>query len=38
MAGRAHPGVEAWFFEEEGHSLRESHIVDVDAWLLDRWP
>jgi hypothetical protein len=32
------PGVEAWFFEEEGHALRESHIVDVDAWLLDRWP
>jgi len=32
------PGVEAWFFEEEGHALREGHIVDVDAWLLDRWP
>ena len=32
------PGVEAWFFEEEGHALREGHIIDVDAWLLDRWP
>jgi len=32
------PGVEAWFFEAEGHALRESHIADVDAWLLDRWP
>ncbi len=32
------PGVEAWFFEEEGHALRESHIVDVNAWLVDRWP
>ena len=30
------PGVEAWFFEEEGHGLREGHIVDVHAWLLDR--
>jgi len=32
------PGVEAWFFEEEGHALRESHIADVNAWLVDRWP
>ena len=30
--------VELGFFEEEGHALREGHIVDVDAWLLDRWP
>jgi len=29
------PGVEAWFFEEEGHSLRESHIEDVHTWLID---
>jgi pimeloyl-ACP methyl ester carboxylesterase len=28
------PGVEAWFFEEEGHSLREGHIEDVHAWLI----
>jgi hypothetical protein len=32
------PGVEAWFFEEEGHALREGHIGDVDAWLLDASP
>jgi pimeloyl-ACP methyl ester carboxylesterase len=30
------PGVETWFFPDEGHSLRESHIVDVDAWLVER--
>ena len=30
------PGVEAWFFPDEGHSLRESHIEDVDAWLVER--
>jgi pimeloyl-ACP methyl ester carboxylesterase len=29
------PGAEAWFFEEEGHSLPEKHIGDVHAWLLD---
>jgi pimeloyl-ACP methyl ester carboxylesterase len=29
------PGVEAWFFDDEGHALRESHIADVHAWLLD---
>ena len=30
------PGVEAWFFDDEGHSLRENHIADVHAWLVDR--
>ncbi len=29
------PGVEAWFFDDEGHALRESHIEDVHAWLVD---
>jgi pimeloyl-ACP methyl ester carboxylesterase len=29
------PGVETWFFEEEGHGLPENHIGDVHAWLLD---
>src|SRR5579862_3698226 len=28
------PGVETWFFEGEGHSLREDHIEDVHAWLV----
>jgi pimeloyl-ACP methyl ester carboxylesterase len=30
------PGVEAWFFDNEGHALREKHIADVHAWLIDR--
>ena len=30
------PGVEAWFFHDEGHALRENHIADVHAWLIDR--
>jgi pimeloyl-ACP methyl ester carboxylesterase len=30
------PGAQAWFFEDEGHALRESHIEDVQAWLVDR--
>jgi pimeloyl-ACP methyl ester carboxylesterase len=30
------PGVETWFFGDEGHALRESHIEDVHAWLVDR--
>lgn len=30
------PGVEAWFFEEEGHGLPKGHIGDVHAWLADR--
>jgi pimeloyl-ACP methyl ester carboxylesterase len=30
------PGAEAWFFADEGHALRERHIEDVDAWLIDR--
>jgi pimeloyl-ACP methyl ester carboxylesterase len=29
------PGAEAWFFDDEGHALRESHIEDIHAWLLD---
>jgi pimeloyl-ACP methyl ester carboxylesterase len=29
------PCAEAWFFAEEGHTLRESHIADVHAWLVD---
>ena len=28
------PDVETWFFEGEGHSLREDHIEDVHAWLV----
>jgi pimeloyl-ACP methyl ester carboxylesterase len=30
------PKVEAWFFPDEGHCLREPHIEDVDAWLIER--
>jgi pimeloyl-ACP methyl ester carboxylesterase len=30
------PGVEARFFDGEGHSIRENHIEDVHAWLIDR--
>jgi pimeloyl-ACP methyl ester carboxylesterase len=30
------PGAEAWFFDDEGHALRENHIADVHAWLIDR--
>jgi pimeloyl-ACP methyl ester carboxylesterase len=30
------PGAETWFFDDEGHALRESHIEDVHAWLVDR--
>jgi len=30
------PGVEAWFFDDEGHALRENHIEDIHAWLVDR--
>jgi pimeloyl-ACP methyl ester carboxylesterase len=30
------PGVETWFFADEGHALRESHIEDVHAWLVER--
>jgi hypothetical protein len=33
--GRRIPGVEAWFFDDEGHALRENHIADVHAWLVD---
>jgi pimeloyl-ACP methyl ester carboxylesterase len=29
------PGAEAWFFDDEGHSLRERHIEDIHAWLVD---
>jgi pimeloyl-ACP methyl ester carboxylesterase len=29
------PGAEAWFFEAEDHALRETHIEDVHAWLVD---
>jgi pimeloyl-ACP methyl ester carboxylesterase len=29
------PGVEARFFDDEGHALRESHIEDIHAWLVD---
>jgi len=29
------PGAEAWFFDDEGHGLRESHIEDVHAWLVN---
>jgi pimeloyl-ACP methyl ester carboxylesterase len=30
------PGVEARFFPDEGHAIRDSHIEDVDAWLIER--
>jgi pimeloyl-ACP methyl ester carboxylesterase len=30
------PGAETWFFAAEGHTLRERHIEDVHAWLVDR--
>jgi predicted esterase len=30
------PGVEARFFDVEGHALREDHIEDMHAWLNDR--
>ena len=30
------PGVEAWFFEEDGHGLPKGHIGDVHDWLVDR--
>jgi pimeloyl-ACP methyl ester carboxylesterase len=30
------PGVEARFFEDEGHSIRERHIAEIHAWLIDR--
>ena len=30
------PRVETWFFDDEGHALRENHIEDVHAWLMDR--
>ena len=30
------PGAQTWFFADEGHALRESHIEDVHAWLVDR--
>ena len=30
------PRVETWFFDDEGHALRENHIEDVHAWLVDR--
>jgi pimeloyl-ACP methyl ester carboxylesterase len=29
------PGVETWFFEDEGHALREKHIADINDWLID---
>jgi pimeloyl-ACP methyl ester carboxylesterase len=29
------PGAQAWFFDDEGHALREDHIEDVHAWLVD---
>ena len=28
------PGAEAWFFDDEGHGLREGHIEDLHAWLV----
>jgi len=30
------PGVETWFFDDEGHAVREGHIEDVHGWLVDR--
>jgi len=28
--------ISPWFFDDEGHGLRENHIADVHAWLVDR--
>ena len=30
------PGVEPWFFDDEGHALRETYIEAVHSWLADR--
>lgn len=30
------PGVEARFYDDEGHGLRENRIGEVHAWLADR--
>jgi pimeloyl-ACP methyl ester carboxylesterase len=30
------PGAETRFFDDEGHSLREGHIENAHAWLIDR--
>ena len=30
------PGVEARFYDNEGHELRENHIGEVHAWLAER--
>lgn len=35
MAGLPYPRHQTWFFDDEGHVLRESHIEDVHAWLVD---
>ena len=31
------PGVEARFYDNEGHGLREKHIGEVHAWLAGRF-
>ncbi len=30
------PGVEARFYDDEGHGLRDDHIGEVHAWLAER--
>jgi hypothetical protein len=30
------PGVEARFYDNEGHGLRDDHIGEVRAWLAER--
>lgn len=25
----------AWFFEDEGHGLRDKHIADIHGWFID---
>jgi len=30
------PGVEARFYDNEGHGLRQKHIGEVHAWLAER--
>jgi pimeloyl-ACP methyl ester carboxylesterase len=29
------PGAESWFFDDEGHDLRELHIEDIHGWLVE---
>jgi hypothetical protein len=35
--GRPDAGVEARFYDNEGHGLRRKHIGEVHAWLAERF-